>query len=191
MIKNPEEIKIFPNSGNFKLLAEEVLKLKVGDEIKSKEAIATVKDQYQQTHFKGTPYMVKTELHVMDLANGCSNKVVMHTYLSRTFFMIQGKGMMKDKVFCKDFFFEYIIKEFMGEIMKNKGKEITFLNQLLNAQTKTVRGDILGQWKRKQKNKEEKCDICSRTFASEQGMKKHKKRMHEQKNLQNKTIKAI
>ena len=79
----------------------------------------------------------------------------------------------------------------MRDIMNNRGKEITFLNQLLKAQTKTVRGDILGQWKRKQKNKENKCDVCSRTIASEQGMKTHKKRMHENIHLQKKTITAI
>ena len=101
--KNDEEIKIFPNSGNFKVLAEEVIKLKVGDEINTKEALATVKDQYQQyqqTDIKGTPYMIKTEFHVLDVANGSSNKAVMHT-----FFMIQGKCKMSNKSFCKDFFF--------------------------------------------------------------------------------------
>ena len=102
---NPEEIKIIPNSGNFKVLAEEVIKLKVGEEIKTKEAVATVTDQYQQTDFKGSPYLVETEFQVEEIASGCSNKAVMHTYLSRTFFMIQGKEMMKNKVVCKDSFF--------------------------------------------------------------------------------------
>ena len=86
------------------MLTEELVKLKIGDEVKTKDGIATVKDLYQQTDAKGTPYMVKTEFHVMNLGNGCSNKVVMHTYLSRTFFMLQEKGMMKDKVFSKDLF---------------------------------------------------------------------------------------
>ena len=187
--KNDEEIKIFPNSGNFKVLAEEVIKLKVGDEINTKEALATVKDQYQQyqqTDIKGTPYMIKTEFHVLDVANGSSNKAVMHT-----FFMIQGKGIMSNKSFCKDFFFENVIKKFMKYIMKNKGKEINFLNQLLKAQTRTVKTVNLGQWKRKQKEKYEKCDVCSRTFPTKQGMKIHQKKMHKDIQVKQKTAPSI
>ena len=79
----------------------------------------------------------------------------------------------------------------MKEIMQNRGKEIQFLNKLLQVQTKTFKGFNLGQCIRKQKNKEETCDICSCTFATEQGMKTHKKRMHGNINLQKKTIKTI
>ena len=141
---NEEEIKIKPNSGNFKMLSEEVLKLKVGEKIKNNVGVAEVKDQHEQTDINGTPYMVKTEFLVTDVASGSNQKAVLHTYLSQTYFMIQGNGIILDKTFCKDFFFNCILKEFMNEVMKKKGREIKFINTLLKAQAKPVHTK---QWK--------------------------------------------
>ena len=121
--------------------------------------------------------MVKTEFNVSDVATASSNKAVLHTYISKTFFMIQGKGVMKDSSFCKDFF-EKVIKQFMHDIMEKKGTETQFINQVLKAQTKTYNH---GQWKMKQREKDNTCDICSRTFASKQGVTSNKERMHENK----------
>ena len=84
---NNEEIKLKPNSGNYKVLPEEVLKLKVEDKIGSKDW-AEVKDQHQQTDFRGIPYMVKTEFIVTDVATGSNHKFVIHTYLTQTYFMV-------------------------------------------------------------------------------------------------------
>ena len=44
-----EEIKIKLNSDNFKVLSQEVVNILVGGEIKTKEGVAIVKDQHQQT----------------------------------------------------------------------------------------------------------------------------------------------
>ena len=107
-------------SGNFKVLAEDIIKLKVVDLIQHKDAVATFKDQHQQTDIKGTTYMVKTEFNVLDVATGSSNKAVLHTYIRKRFFMIQGKGVMKDRSFCKDFFFEQVIKQFMHDIWRRR-----------------------------------------------------------------------
>ena len=82
---NEEEIKIRPNSGNIKVIAEEVLKLKVGHEFKNEEAIATVKDVHQQTDSKNIPFMVKTEFSVTDVKAKISEKAVLHTYITKTF----------------------------------------------------------------------------------------------------------
>ena len=84
-----EEIKIKPNSGNFKVLSQEVINIRVWGEIKTIEGLAVVKDQHQQTDVRGIPYMVKTEFSVIDV-----EKAVVHTYLTQTFFMIQGNGVM-------------------------------------------------------------------------------------------------
>ena len=185
---NNEEIKLKPNSGNFKVLSEEVLKLKVGDVIGSNDALAQVKDQHQQTDLRGIPYMMKTEFIVTDVATGFNQKAVLHTYLTQTFFMVQGKGAMHDRSFCKDFFYNSILKQFMGDIMKKKGKEICFINKILKSQTKAVNPS---QWKRKQLLKLEKCDICSRTFSNQQGVNLHKKRIHGHTlTLKNKTLQA-
>ena len=175
---NTEEIKIKPNSGNFKVLSEEIIKLKVGEEIKTFEGVAVVKDQHQQTDLRGIPYMVKTEFLVTDVATGSNQKAVVHTYMTQTFFIIQGNGVMQNTSCCKDFFYNSILKQFMTNIMEKKGKEILFINQLLKAQTKTVKTVIPSQWKRKQAVKGEKCDICSRTFTNSQGVNLHKKRIH-------------
>ena len=89
--------------------------------------------------------------------------------------MIQGNGVMQERTLCKDFFYNCILKEFMQDIMKKKGKEIAFINQILKAQAKRV---TPSQWKRKQTVKDDKCDICSRTFANSKGLDIHKKRTH-------------
>ena len=173
-----EEIKIKPNSGIFKVISEALTNIKVGEEIKTYEGVAVVKDQHQQTDIRGIPYMVKTEFLVTDVATGSNQKAVVHTYLSQTFFMIQGNGVMQNGSRCKDFFFNSILKQFMTTIMENKGKEICFINQLVKAQTKTTKTVNPSQWKRKQSVKGEKCDICSRTFTNSHGVNLHKKKVH-------------
>ena len=45
--------KIRPNSGNFKVMSEEVLGLTVGQELKTEEAIATVRDVHRHTADSG------------------------------------------------------------------------------------------------------------------------------------------
>ena len=158
---NEEEIKIRPNSGNFKVISEEIRKLKVGDEIKYKDASAVVKDQYEQTDSNKIPFMIKSEFLVKDVANGSEQKAVLHTYISQTFFMIQGKGSMQDQSFCKNFFYDKIMTHFMEDIMKKRGSEIRFINKMLKVQTRPINPN---QWKRKQTLKDDKCEICSRTF---------------------------
>ena len=175
---NDETVKIKPNSGNFKVLSQEFVNIKVGDEIKSPEGVAVVKDQHQQTDIRGIPYMVKTEFLVTDVATGSNQKAVIHTYLTQTYFMIQGNEVMQNGINCKDFFYESILKQFLTTIMEKKGKEIHFINQLLKAQTKTTKTLVPSQWKRKQSAKGDKCDICSRTFTNSQGVNLHKKRVH-------------
>ena len=164
---NQDEIKIKPNSGNFKCLSEEVNKLKIGDEINTNEAVAIVKDKYEQTDTKKIPYMVKTEFLVTDVVTKSSKKAVLHTYLTQNSFMIQGNG--------KDIFFNSIMKKFMQEIMEKKGQEIRFINKVLLSKVQNVNTN---QWKRKQVIKHDKCDLCSRTFANKQGVNIHKKRVH-------------
>ena len=83
--------------------------------------------------------MVKTEFCVPDVATGSNEKAVVHTYLTQTYFMIQGNAIMQNKSCCKDFFYNSILKQFMATIMEKKGKEISFVNQMLKAQTKTVK----------------------------------------------------
>ena len=174
---NNEEIKIKPNSGVFKVLAEEIVKLKVGDEIRTKTAVGIVKDQHQQTDNKSVPYMIKSEFLVKDLATGFSQKAVLHTYLSQTYFMIQGKGAMQDKSFCKDFFLNNILKQFMRGVMDTKGQDIRLINKLLKTQNRPI---YPNQWKRKQGSKDDKCDLCSRSFINQHGVAIHKKRVHGQ-----------
>ena len=89
---NKEDIKIKPNSGNFKVISEEIKKFKIGDEIKSKDGIAVVKDKYEQTDINKIPYMSKTEFSVTDIETNSTQKAVLHTYYTQTFLMIQGKG---------------------------------------------------------------------------------------------------
>ena len=184
---NDEDIKIRPNSGNFKVLSEEIKKLKVGDEIKYKEGSAVVKDQYEQTDINKVPYMLKTEFLVTDVVNNSQQKAVLHTYLSQTFFMIQGQGVMENKRFCKDFFYDEVMKHFMSEIMNKRGSEIRFINKVLKAQPRPVNPS---QWKRKQMVKDDKCDICSRTFMNKQGVATHKKIVHGSLSLRKKTTQS-
>ena len=71
--------------------------------------------------------MVKTEFSVTDVETGSTQKaVVVHTYLTQTFYMIKGNGVMQNQTYCKDFFYKSILKHFMGTIMEKKGKEIFF-----------------------------------------------------------------
>ena len=137
MENNEEEIKIRPNSGNFKVIAEEVLKLKIGHVFNNEKAIATVKDVHQQTDNKNVTSMVKTEFSVTDVKTGVGEKAVLHTYITKRFLMIQGKSIMPDQTFCKDLFFNSILKPFIEAIMKLKGKYIAFFNQFLKSKVKT------------------------------------------------------
>ena len=89
---NSEEVKIITNSGNFKYISEEVLKLQIGGEIKNDIATARVQDIHTQTDKNGIPFMVKTEFQVKDVKTGVQNKAVLHTYLSKTFFYDSRKG---------------------------------------------------------------------------------------------------
>ena len=184
---NDKDIKIRPNSGNFKVLSDEIKKLKVGDEIKYKEGSAVVKDQYEQTDINKVPYMLKTEFLVTDVVNNSQRKAVLHTYLSQTFFMIQGQGVMENKRFCKNFFYDEVMKNFMSEIMNKRGREIRFINKVLKAQPRSVNPS---QWKRKQIVKDDKCDICCHTFVNKQGVATHKKRVHGSLSLRKKTTQS-
>ena len=172
---NEEEIKIRPNSGNLKVLSEEIMKLKVGDVIKYDDVTAVVKDQHEQTDVNKIPYMIKSEFLVKDVVNGSEQKAVLHTYVSQTFFMIQGKGIMQDQSFCKSFFYDKIMTPFMGDIMKKRGSEIRFINKMLKVHTRPISPN---QWKPKQTVKDDICEICSRTYMNKQGVATHKKRMH-------------
>ena len=170
---NEDDIKIRPNSGTFKVISEEVLKLEVGQEIRGNEAVAIVIDKYQQTDKSNIPFMVKTSFSVTDLKTGLAAKAVLHTYISKTFFMVQGNSVMINKVLSKDFFFNTVLKPFMANIMKLKGKEITFVNQFL-----TNKVIPIPTWKRKMPSKSNQCDVCSRIFVNEHGVNVHKKNMH-------------
>ena len=61
---NNEEIKLITNSECFKAISEEVLKFKVGDEIKCEVAVARVTDQHYHNDKNGPTFMVKTEFRV-------------------------------------------------------------------------------------------------------------------------------
>ena len=131
--------------------------------------------------------MVKTEFSVMDVKTGSTEKAVLHTYKSKTFFMIQGNAVMADKTYCKDFFFEKVMKLFIKNIMLTKGKEIEFLNQFLK--TKVL---PLSTWKRKQPLKSNRCDVCSRIFVNQNGVNIHKVKMHgDSSSRQQKKIKSL
>ena len=84
---NTEEIKIITNSGNFKVISEEVMKLNNGNEIKGDVATAKVTDQNSQKDKNGVAFMIKTEFSVTDVATGfqqkscvalISNKIILH-----------------------------------------------------------------------------------------------------------------
>ena len=172
---NEEEIKIKTNSGSFKALSEEIIKLNVGDKIEGTEATATVRDHYEQTDINKIPYMVKTEFFVTNVKTGESGKAVLHTYLTQTYFMVQGNKIMQGKVLFKDFFYQNILQKLMHDIMEKKRQEIRFMNKFLKSQTRTVNPK---QWKRKQTSREDTCDICSQTFVNKQGVNIHKKKVH-------------
>ena len=68
-VENKEDhIKIKPNSGNFKVISEEVRKMKVGDEIRFENGpIAKVTDQHYQIDRNKVPFLIKTEFSVKDV----------------------------------------------------------------------------------------------------------------------------
>ena len=78
--------------------------------------------------------MMKTEFRVTDAETGFTKKAVVHSYISQTIFMIQGKSMMHDNTFCRDFFYRNVLKTYINKIMKEKGLEIIFMNQVLSGQ---------------------------------------------------------
>ena len=63
-------IKVKPNSGNFKVISDEVLKLNVGDEIKAEGNVAIVTDQHLQVDTKQVPFIAKTEFNVKNEESG-------------------------------------------------------------------------------------------------------------------------
>ena len=168
---NSEEIKIITNSGNFKVLSEELKKLQPGEDIKCEVSIAKVTDTHTQTDKNGVPFVIKTEFSVKDVATDFQQKAVVHTYLTKSFFMIQGKGKMHDKSFCRDYFHLNIMQPFINKIMETKGQEIVFMNQMLKGLNNKDN-------KRKQPERFEKCNICGRMLQNIKGLGLHKKRMH-------------
>ena len=93
------------------------MKLNVGDKLKTEElATATVTDKHWQVDKNKVPYMLKTEFIVKNVKTFTEEKAVVHTYLTTTCFMIQGKG--------KDFFYENVMKDFIESIMKENLQEI-------------------------------------------------------------------
>ena len=158
-----DHIKVKPNSGVFQKTSEKVKGMKVGDKVQiDDKAIATVTDQHYQLYRKNIPFMVKTEFLVNVRETGLEKKAVLHSYLTTTFFMIQGKGQEE--------FHELIMKPFMEQIMKVNSKEIIFINKILKNLEKAQ--------KRKVAEKTDKCDICGRMFAGIGGLKTHKTRSH-------------
>ena len=177
-----DHIKIKPNSGNFKVISDQVKKMKVGDMITfqggatatgaiTTGATARVTDQHYQVDAKQIPFMVKTEFSVDDFKTATTKKAVLHTYISSTFFMIQGKGQEE--------FHEHIMKPFIEKVMKEKLNDIIYINKVLKSMNTAQ--------KRKPDDKTEKCDICGRMFASSGGLKTHTTRAHKK----NKRLKGI
>ena len=76
------------------------MKLNNGDDVQGEVASARVTDKNTQTDKNGVPFLIKTEFCVTDVVTGFQQKAVLHTYLTKSFFMIQGKGKMHDKSFC-------------------------------------------------------------------------------------------
>ena len=68
-------------------MSEEVLGLTVGQELKTEEAIATVRDVHRHTDNNKVVLMVKTELTVLDVKTGFTEKAVLQTYISKTIFL--------------------------------------------------------------------------------------------------------
>ena len=66
---------------------------------------------------------------------------------------------MQNKSYCRDFFYDRVMKQFIEDIMEKRGREVRFINKVLIAQTRPVNSS---QWKRKQGLKEDICDICRR-----------------------------
>ena len=158
-----DHIKIKPNSGCFMVISDKVKEMKVGDIIKMDDkTIATVTDQHLQVDRNKVPFIMKTELIVKKVETGSENKAVLHTYITTTFLMIQGKGQEE--------FFEQIMKPFIEKIMKESYMEIIFINKVLRSMDKTE--------KRKAAEKTEKCDICGRMFSGIGGLRTHTTRYH-------------
>ena len=150
---NKEEIRIITNSGNFKAIFEEVNKLKTGNELVSEIDNARVTDQHAQTDKNGVPFMIKTEFRVTDIAMGFQQKAVLHSYITKGFFMIQGKGKMHDKSFCRDHFHEHVMKPLIKDVMEVKGMAIMYMN-------KRLQGIKTNNPKRKLPEKNVKCEKC-------------------------------
>ena len=157
-----DNIKIKPNSGNFKAISDELMKLSIGNEIKNEgTALAIVADQHSQVNKDQIPFLVKTEFSVKNIKKNSIEKAVLHTYITTTCFMIQGKGRM--------YFYENLLKNYIENIMKDKAEHIIFMNKTLQS---------MNQGKRKMPAKNEPCDICGRMFTNQTGLSIHKKRMH-------------
>ena len=137
--------------------------MNIGDEIRFETGpVAKVTDQHFQHDRNKVPFMVKTEFIVKDVELKSEKKAVLHTYLSTTFFMIQGKG--------QDVFHEQIMKPLMEKIMKRSIQEIIYINKILKSMNPAE--------KRKMPEKTEKCDLCGRMFVGTGGLKTHKTRAH-------------
>ena len=100
--------------------------IEVGADAKPK---AIVTDQYYQVDRNQTPFIVKTEFTVKNVETGIEKKAVLHTYLTTTFFMIQGKG--------QEDFFEDVMKMYIEQIMRDNYTEIIFINKVLKSFEKT------------------------------------------------------
>ena len=127
-----DHIKIKPNSGWFKVISDKVKKMKVGDKIELGYEVTvtvTVTDQYYQVDRTQTPFIGKTEFNVKNVKTGSEKKAVLHTYITTTFLMIQGKGQEE--------FFEQTMKPYIEKIMKENYTEIIFINKVLKSFDKT------------------------------------------------------
>ena len=91
-----DDIKIWPNSGNFKVLSEEMLKFKVGDKIENTESIAIVKDQVEKTDIKEISFIAKTEFQVTNIKTGsCILIQVKHISRSKAMEPLKINGSVK------------------------------------------------------------------------------------------------
>ena len=54
-----DNVKVKPKSGNFKVISDEMLKLNVGDKIKSKGNVATLTDHNLQVDTNKVPFIEK------------------------------------------------------------------------------------------------------------------------------------
>ena len=129
--------------------------------------MATIIDQHIQTEKNNIPFALKIEFNVIDDNTGSSH------IFGQTFMRIQNKATMIDRTFCKDFFYNNVVKPFIEQIMKEKGKNCF-------CKEKFLKGRVLplNSWKRKQPMKSNQCDICSCIFLNPHGVNVHEKKMH-------------